>query len=186
MFSVNRVDNMSAETTALLCMAVVFGLPVSALAANENGLEESLRSCARHVDDGLRLACVDELIATVTGDSASAPEKAEDADDVSASRPAISNPPSDNVTVDGSTEEGSSESHADDTLTYNVTRTYQDKRKRWYFEMENGEIWLQTEARFIPAIRQFPAQVRISKGVFGSHDLRSDHFSGSIKVKKFR
>lgn len=171
-------------TAATLCVAVVLYAPGGAAA--DKSLEESLADCAKFDDDSLRLACVDKLIAVL---NQAAPAEAEAHSDslifsaeVSTNDTSIGPEPEPDI----STEQHTAASDTSDTIRYNLVSTYQDRWKRWYFEFDNGEVWRQTEARYLPRIKQYPVPVSISKGVFGSHDLRSEHFSGSIKVTKHK
>jgi hypothetical protein len=63
---------------------------------------------------------------------------------------------------------------------------YKDDKKRWIFEFDNGQVWRQTEARYLPKVENFPVRVSISKSVFGSHDLRAEEFGKAVKVKRLK
>lgn len=178
--------SVGVKTTVTLCVAVALGTAAEAAPAADNPLEESLRNCARYADDSLRLACVDKLIAADTSGTASEPKLAIDEHEANAAQSTSATLAGQLSGGEGISDLDNSGSRADVSLTYNVINIYQDKGKRWYFQMENGDVWRQTEARYLPAIKQFPIRVRIAKGVFGSHDLRADQFSGSIKVKRHK
>lgn len=68
--------------------------------------------------------------------------------------------------------------------SYELIAVFKDKKKRWNFEFDNGEVWQQTEPGYLHKPENLPIRVDISKGVFGSHDLRADNFGKSVKVKQ--
>ena len=59
-------------------------------------------------------------------------------------------------------------------------------RHRPRIQVENGEVWQQTEPRYLPKLEDFPVQVDISEGVFGSYDLRAEDFGKVVKVKRLK
>ena len=63
---------------------------------------------------------------------------------------------------------------------------YQDNKERWNFKFDNGEVWQQIETRYLPKLENFPVQVDISEGVFGSHNLRAEDFGKVVKVKRLK
>lgn len=69
---------------------------------------------------------------------------------------------------------------------FQLLNAYRDRKDRWTFEFENGQVWRQTEARYLPRPGALPSAVTISEGVFGSYDLRADYISKSVKVKRIR
>jgi hypothetical protein len=170
----------------MLSMALVFYAQTQYSFATERDLEDSLIGCARYEDATLRLQCVDELISEVRNGSTAEqtqPSRTSIATAKNVAEPGLDH---DIVSQESSYEHDEPETRISPESTYNLIGTYQDKRKRWYFEFENGETWRQTEARFVPTIKEFPIQVSISKSVFGSHNLRSKEFGKPVKVKRYK
>lgn len=183
------------KTAAVRCMAAVLACVPSVADANDQALGRALLVCAEDADDALRLRCVDRLIASL---------RVEFAPNVNLSPPAER--PAMAIAVEAPVAEAAIEvpntqevepastatakpQPADPPVRVAETQlvsAYQDRKKRWYFELDNGEVWRQTEARTLPGISDLPVVVTVSRGVFGSHNLRSDAFSGSIKVKRFK
>ena len=79
------------------------------------------------------------------------------------------------------TEEKANE---DEVFHATVTEVTRGRNRILYFHFENGQVWQQIEPRYLPRIKNLPVQVSISKGVFGSHDLRTESFGKSVKVKR--
>jgi hypothetical protein len=69
-------------------------------------------------------------------------------------------------------------------LSYTLIAAYKDNKKRWNFEFGNEQIWQQIEPRYLPKLSNLPIQVNISKGVFGSHDLRAEDLGKPVKVRR--
>ena len=72
------------------------------------------------------------------------------------------------------------------SASYNLIAVYKDDKKRWILEFDNGQVWRQTEARYLPKVENFPVRGSISKSVFGSHDLRAEEFGQAVKVKRLK
>ena len=70
--------------------------------------------------------------------------------------------------------------------SYDLIAVYQDNKARWKFKFNNGEVWQQIEPRYLPKLENFPVQVDISEGVFGSYDLRAEDFGKLVKVKRLK
>ena len=67
--------------------------------------------------------------------------------------------------------------------TFTMIAAFKDYKKRWNFEFDNGQVWRQLEPRYLPRL-DLPVQVKISKGVLGSYDLRAVRFGKPVKVKR--
>ena len=63
---------------------------------------------------------------------------------------------------------------------------YKDRNSRWVFKLEDGQVWQQTEARYLQKPKELPVVVTISEGVFGSYDLRAEFLSKKVKVKRLQ
>lgn len=65
-----------------------------------------------------------------------------------------------------------------------LLKASQDRKKRWVFTFDNGQVWRQIEARYLPRPKDLPAKATIAKGVLGSHDLKVSYSRKTIKVKR--
>ena len=72
------------------------------------------------------------------------------------------------------------------SMGHKLLATYRDSKRRWVFELDNEQIWQQIEPAYLPKPKHLPVQVKISKGVFGSHNLRADYIGKTVKVKRLR
>ena len=181
----------AARTIATLSVAIAFGLHTAVTVAAEPRIEDSLKRCATYVDDSSRLTCFDKLTAVVSREPVAstvtvAGGRTSDTPGIAAIPLTKTESGRHNVDERPEPERDDVDARADDSTTYNLIGMYQDRRKRWYFELGNGQVWRQTEAAFWPAVEQFPVRVSISKGIFGSRDLRAESFTGSVKVKRHK
>lgn len=183
------------KTAAVHCMAAVLACVPFVADANDQALGRALLVCAKEVDDASRLRCVDTLISSLRVDFTLSVDASPPADRPAA--PIAVEAPLAEVAIDVPDRpevEPAPIETAKPVPTKSPVRqaetqlvsAYQDRKKRWYFELDNGEVWHQTEARTLPGIGDLPVVVTVSRGVFGSHNLRSDAFPGSIKVKRFK
>jgi hypothetical protein len=78
----------------------------------------------------------------------------------------------------------SREPNTQSALSYTLIAAYKDNKKRWTFEFDDGQVWKQIEPRYLPKLSNLPVQVNISKGVFGSHDLRAEDLGKPVKVRR--
>lgn len=157
-------------------MAVLLAGNASISLASESELEELLLRCSNVENDAKRLDCFDELMPSNAG------------------QPSTQEPIAEKSSVKDSNGDELGQKYLEKPLeskpktsrSYNLIAVYQDNKERWNFEFENGEVWQQIEPRYLPKLENFPVQVDISEGVFGSHDLRAENFGKVVKVKRFK
>ena len=156
---------------AILCMAVFLVGDVSISLASESELEELLSSCSKVENDTKRLACFDELMPSNAGQPIAEKSSVKDSNGDELGQKYLEKP---------------QESKPKTSRSYNLIAVYQDNKERWNFKFDNGEVWQQIEPRYLPKLENFPVQVDISEGVFGSHNLRAEDFGKVVKVKRLK
>jgi len=169
--------------TAIQCMAVFLTGYTSIALASDNALRDSLLICAKIENNAERLDCVDKLIRSIT--SQPVVESIEQ-------HKSIEEPIFENLSTNDSGENELAQNHlrppqestAQTSVSYELIAVYKDNKNRWNFEFDNGEVWRQTESRYLRELENLPVSVEISEGVFGSHDLRADDFGKAVKVKR--
>lgn len=72
------------------------------------------------------------------------------------------------------------------TFNFQLLAAYKDSKKRWNFEFDNGQVWQQVEPRYLPRPKELPLPVTISKGVFGSHNLRVEYIGKAVKIRRLK
>lgn len=185
-----------AALAATFGVAVFFAPQLQAAKASDISLQERLAGCAQFVADDQRLQCVDTIIASLS--QSANPDKGEQpmtALKAVAIAPATADLAPEPVAESEKPELGEKylrqqvinpERAQEHSVQYQLVHAYRDRKKRWTFEFENGEIWRQTEARYLPQPEEYPSLVTISEGVFGSHDLESDYIAKTVKVRRLR
>ena len=68
--------------------------------------------------------------------------------------------------------------------SFSLVNAYQNRKKQWVFELDNGQLWQQNEARYLPSPKLFPVKVTISEGMFGAYNLRAEYINKTVKVKR--
>ena len=153
-------------TFLVICLAFF----TSSALAGEGELERSLMKCASISDNEHRLGCVDQVIQSIT-------------------RPALAGSvqtTNDNASLGQKYLPKPKATQSNKAYHYSLIAVERDKKKRWVFSFENGQIWRQVEPRFFSKPRSIPARVDISTGVFGSFNLRVEGRDGTVKVKRLR
>ena len=152
--------------------------------ASDSELRDLLLSCSSFESDAKRLDCVDELILSIEDQAV-----VESLEQQSAQKLI----PEESSTNDSSGQELGQEHLrepdgpvAPTSVSCNLIAVYKDDKKRWSFEFDNGQVWRQTEVRYLPKVENFPVRGSISKSVFGSHDLRAEEFGQAVKVKRLK
>lgn len=162
------------KLTAMLIMAVFLVASASNSSASNSGLRESLLSCSKVENNEERLKCVDTIILSI----ASQPGPEDSITEKLPSNDSVSNESTREILPEPQ------EATAQTSLSHKLIAAYRDDKKRWNFELDNGEVWQQVEPRYLPKLENLPVPVSISNGVFGSHDLRADNFGKAVKVKR--
>jgi len=124
--------------------------------ASDNGIRGLLLGCSNIEVDAERLNCVDKLILSIAGQSSVESVESQSAQELVTQR----------------------------SPSYDLIAAYKDNDERWIFEFDNGEVWQQTEPRYLPTLENLPVRVTISEGVFGSHDLRAENYGRPVKIKR--
>ncbi len=176
--------------TAALCAAVLLlGYSSNAVAdnsgnavADNTGAVASLRKCVGIEDNAKRLACYDQLAGSISRQQA----------DGSVESQSNQQPEQVEAFHDSGTEIGQKylrkpqDSTKPTSVEFDLIAAYKDRKKRWVFEFENGQIWQQLEAGYLPKPKHLPTDATLSKGVFGTHNLRVGYIGKTVKVKRLR
>lgn len=65
-----------------------------------------------------------------------------------------------------------------------VTEVSEGPRGNLLFHLENGQVWRQIEARYVPLPADAPFPVRISRGLFGEYRLRVDGEGRLVRIRR--
>ena len=181
-------------------MAVFFSGYASNLLAGNSELRDRLLSCSRIEDDARRLDCVDQLIESISTPVVDESIAAQAVDESIATQAVVesekSQGPQESLAEESSINESGDdelgqkylrkpqEAKPQTSLDYTLISVYKDRKNRWIFKFDNGQVWQQVEPRYLPRLENFPIRVGISEGVFGSHDLRAENYGKPVKVRR--
>jgi len=165
-------------------MAVLLVGNASISLASERELEELLLRCSKVENDAKRLACFDELVPSNAGQPTAENIELQGTQEPIAEKSSDKDSKGDELGQ--KYLEKPQESKPKTSRSYNLIAVYQDNKERWNFKFDNGEVWQQIEPRYLPKLENFPVQVDISEGVFGSHNLRAEDFGKVVKVKRLK
>ncbi len=65
-----------------------------------------------------------------------------------------------------------------------VTKVVKGNLGHLYFHMQEGSVWRQNEARYVPYPTDLPFAVEIAKGLLGEYQLRIDGKGRRIRVRR--
>ncbi len=65
-----------------------------------------------------------------------------------------------------------------------VNEVTRDSRRYLYFHLDNGQVWRQIEARFVPYPRDRPFQVEIDQGMMGEYRLRVEGEGRMVRIRR--
>ena len=65
-----------------------------------------------------------------------------------------------------------------------VTEVSEGPRGNLHFHLENGQVWRQNEARYVPLPANAPFSVRISRGLFGEYRLRVEGEGRLVRIRR--
>ena len=71
-----------------------------------------------------------------------------------------------------------------DDIDATVTEVSEGSRGNLLFHLENGQIWRQIEARYVPLPADAPFSVRISRGLFGEYRLRVGGEGRLVRIRR--
>ena len=71
-----------------------------------------------------------------------------------------------------------------DDIGATVTEVSEGPRGNLLFHLENGQVWRQIEARYVPLPADAPFPVRISRGLFGEYRLRVDGEGRLVRIRR--
>ena len=69
-------------------------------------------------------------------------------------------------------------------ISAEVTDVSEGPRGNLYFHLENGQIWRQIEARYVPLPANAPFSVEISQGILGEYRLRVEGEGRLVRVRR--
>ncbi len=161
-----------ALTLLVICLTTFMSLA----SASGGELERALTKCSLISNDGQRLKCLDRIVQSVVRpmDLRSRADQV-NREDVSAKTALGQKYLPKAKVID------SKKAHH-----YSLVAAERDKKKRWVFSFEGGQVWRQVEPRYFSMPKKLPTRVDILAGVFGSFDLRVDGQRGTAKVKRLR
>jgi len=146
--------------------------------AVQYSLTDKLLQCKEIKAPELRLACLDAILKSLTPQSkpvAIVPntnEATKEVPEVVVNTPKASNK--------------QFETNENTILEYTLIKAHKNKKKRWMFYFENGEVWQQNEAKYLPKPAELPQKVEITKGIFESFNLNTSYFSNPVKVSRIK
>lgn len=154
--------------------------------SNETSLEDLLKRCGTVPEDSERLICYDKLtklLEPAKRSQSDPPKVKEDAPQpvVGSTSERKQGPQLGEKYLTKKDKRGEEE-----VVLLVAVKGYKDKRKRWVFEFDNGQIWRQIESKFLSIPNTFPVKAKISKGVFGSHNLIIGESKKTIKVMRLQ
>ncbi len=65
-----------------------------------------------------------------------------------------------------------------------VTEVSEGPRGNLLFHLENGQVWRQIEARYVPLPANAPFPVQISRGLFGEYRLRVEGEGRLVRIRR--
>lgn len=65
-----------------------------------------------------------------------------------------------------------------------VTEVSEGPRGNLLFHLENGQVWRQIEARYVPLSANAPFSVQISRGLFGEYRLRVEGEGRLVRIRR--
>lgn len=71
-----------------------------------------------------------------------------------------------------------------DDIGATVTEVSEGPRGNLLFHLENGQVWRQIEARYVPLPADAPFPVQISRGLFGEYRLRVDGDGRLVRIRR--
>lgn len=71
-----------------------------------------------------------------------------------------------------------------DDIGATVTEVSEGPRGNLLFHLENGQVWRQIEARYVPLPADAPFPVQISRGLFGEYRLRVDGEGRLVRIRR--
>ncbi|MYA68214.1 MAG: hypothetical protein F4Y22_13335 [Gammaproteobacteria bacterium] len=168
--------------TRSLSVLVLFA--AAANAAAQTASQQELEACAAIERAIERLDCFESLTAR-----GAAPVPAEVEPGQAAEAPpehtSTSQDRLENVGVeqlpDNRREEGTRER---DDIGAIVTEVSEGPRGNLLFHLENGQVWRQIEARYVPLPADAPFPVQISRGLFGEYRLRVDGEGRLVRIRR--
>ena len=166
-------------------LSVLVLFAAAANAAAQTASQQELEACAAIERAIERLDCFETLTArgTVPVPAEAEPEQA--AETPPEQTPDTSQDRLENVGVeqlpDNRREERSREP---DDIGATVTEVSEGPRGNLLFHLENGQVWRQIEARYVPLPANAPFSVRISRGLFGEYRLRVDGEGRLVRIRR--
>ncbi|MBL4827011.1 MAG: hypothetical protein JKY66_04745 [Spongiibacteraceae bacterium] len=176
-------------TFLLLSYITLFSAYV--IAEKDNRME--LDQCAAIVDSASRLECFDRLVLEIrsvdVGDKKTVNHLPVDTFPASKLQNAESSQQPMGAAVQqqmGTKYLKSSRPSEPNELGLQLIGMKKDRRGRWAFRFDNGQVWRQTEAGYMVKLKQVPVQATLSKAFLGSYTLRILGVSKQIKVKRIQ
>ena len=71
-----------------------------------------------------------------------------------------------------------------DDIGATVTEVSESPRGNLLFHLENGQVWRQIEARYVPLPANAPFSARISRGLFGEYRLRVGGEGRLVRIRR--
>ncbi len=81
-------------------------------------------------------------------------------------------------------EEADAAGGVPDSITAMVSEVTEGVRGNLYFHLDNGQVWRQIEARFVPYPRNEPFEVQINQGMLGEYRLRVGGEGRLVRIRR--
>lgn len=182
-FALILVASLTTVTTGSL-------VPPAALAQTAGSA--ALLGCAAKVDDSERLACYDALAAGVSAEGravASRREAARQAQAAAAAAEVEKARKAAEAAAEAAKQDSFGKAQSDseqiDELPVVISEVMQDKRGRYVFMLDNGQIWRQVEPYPLPPIKDGTAAT-LKRGALGSYRIKIAGTNRNIPVIRNR
>lgn len=76
------------------------------------------------------------------------------------------------------------EERSPDSIVAAVREVTEGARGNLYFHLDNGQVWRQIEARFVPYPRNEPFEVEINRGMLGEFRLRVEGRGRMVRIRR--
>lgn len=170
--------------TLLFVLATLF-IPLTALA--QVVPQSSLTKCASIADASERLHCFDELTqqnGDVSDQQPIEPIPIEPIN-VTDSEPSTSSTSVEEFGAEQLKSRSDQSRDAEETrITAIVTHVSKGVRGNLYFHLENGQVWRQIEARYVPYPRNQRFNIELTQGMMGDYRVRVEGNGRMIRVRR--
>lgn len=181
-------------------LSLLLTLGVSAPVLAQDSLPRVMLDCAREANDARRLACYDNAVAAVSAEAAAlarqraeaaaraqaeadAARKAQEAADAAAREKArIANFGAESLPAQARPD---LDANIDQKLTAHLVEVLTTADKAAVFVLDNGQMWRQTTATFLPSVRPGDS-VTLKRGALGAFRLVLDKSGRAYPVRRMR